>query len=274
MRAPVNKILPQSTVDGPGNRTAIFLQGCNLRCAYCHNPETQRLCLSCGKCLETCPVSALKMEGNRVAWDEKACVSCDTCLKVCPHFASPKVRWMEAGEVLDRVRENIPFIRGITVSGGECMLYTDFLKELFAGARQLGLTCVIDSNGTLPFPEDLLRVSDGVMLDVKSWDPQVFRDLTGGENAQVKGNLRLLYEAGKLTELRVVVVPGLVDGAAVLRGVAEALDGELTFRLKLIRFRPQGVRGLLAHRPPPEAAEMAALADLARSLGFQNVMLT
>lgn len=274
MRAPVNRILPQSTVDGPGNRTAIFLQGCNLRCAYCHNPETQGLCLSCGKCLETCPVSALKMEGNRVVWDEKACVSCDTCLKVCPHFASPKVRWMEAGEVLDRVRENLPFIRGITVSGGECMLYADFLQELFVGARQLGLTCLIDSNGTLPFPGDLLRASDGVMLDVKSWDPQVFRSLTGGENAQVKDNLRLLYKAGKLTELRVVVVPGLVDGAAVLREAAEALGGNLTFRLKLIRFRPQGVRGPLAHRPSPDTAEMTALADLARSFGFQNVMLT
>ena len=51
MKAPVNKIIPVSVVDGPGNRTAVFLQGCNISCAYCHNPETQNLCTGCGVCV-------------------------------------------------------------------------------------------------------------------------------------------------------------------------------------------------------------------------------
>ena len=56
--APVNRILPLSTVDGPGCRAAVFLQGCNLACAYCHNPETQNLCTGCGACVPACPAGA------------------------------------------------------------------------------------------------------------------------------------------------------------------------------------------------------------------------
>lgn len=59
MRAPVNRIIPFSAVDGPGNRTAVFLQGCNFNCKYCHNPETRKLCIHCGDCVEGCPGGAL-----------------------------------------------------------------------------------------------------------------------------------------------------------------------------------------------------------------------
>mgnify|MGYP001728747493 FL=1 len=48
--APINKIIPLSVVDGPGCRTSVFVQGCNIACAYCHNPETQQLCRACGIC--------------------------------------------------------------------------------------------------------------------------------------------------------------------------------------------------------------------------------
>ena len=63
--APVNRILPLSTVDGPGCRAAVFLQGCNLACAYCHNPETQNLCTGCGACVPACPAGALSLESDR-----------------------------------------------------------------------------------------------------------------------------------------------------------------------------------------------------------------
>ena len=64
--APVNRILPLSTVDGPGCRAAVFLQGCNLACAYCHNPETQNLCTGCGACVPACPAGALSLESARI----------------------------------------------------------------------------------------------------------------------------------------------------------------------------------------------------------------
>ena len=122
MKAPVNKIIPVSVVDGPGNRTAVFLQGCNISCAYCHNPETQKLCTGCGICVDGCPAGALALNGKTVSWDEKKCVSCDRCIAVCPNYASPKIREMSAEEVFEEVSGNLQFIRGIAVSGGECCL--------------------------------------------------------------------------------------------------------------------------------------------------------
>ena len=89
--APVNRILPLSTVDGPGCRAAVFLQGCNLACAYCHNPETQNLCTGCGACVPACPAGALSLESGRVRWAAERCAGCDTCIRLCPRFASPKV---------------------------------------------------------------------------------------------------------------------------------------------------------------------------------------
>ena len=69
MRAPVNRIVPFSSVDGPGNRTAVFLQGCNFNCRYCHNPETIRVCTHCGACVSVCPVGALRIEDGEVRYD-------------------------------------------------------------------------------------------------------------------------------------------------------------------------------------------------------------
>lgn len=66
----INKIIPFSSVDGPGNRTAIFLQGCNFNCVYCHNPETINLCNNCGLCVRQCPTEALHIEENIVIWDK------------------------------------------------------------------------------------------------------------------------------------------------------------------------------------------------------------
>ena len=124
MKAVINRIIPFSSVDGPGNRTAIFLQGCNINCKYCHNPETRKMC-----------------------------VQCDTCIHVCPNYSSPRTCEMTPEEVYAKVKKQIPFIRGISVSGGECMLHPDFLTELFRLAKQDGLGTLIDSNGNISFED-------------------------------------------------------------------------------------------------------------------------
>ena len=122
-RVPVNKIIPFSAVDGPGNRTAVFVQGCNFNCRYCHNPETRSLCRSCGECVEKCPRQALYIENGKVLFHPELCCGCDTCIKTCRFGASPRIRYMNAQEVYQEIRRQVPFIRGITVSGGECTLF-------------------------------------------------------------------------------------------------------------------------------------------------------
>lgn len=274
--APVNKIIPFSLVDGPGSRTSVFLQGCNISCAYCHNPETQRACVACGTCVAQCPAGALSLEGGRVVWDEQKCIGCDTCIGVCRHYASPKVKRMSAREVFDVVAGYMPFIRGVSVSGGECMLHPGWLYELFSLCRDAGLGTLIDSNGTVAFDDqkELLSVTDGVMLDVKAWDSDVFRALTRGNNDVVKRNLTYLSAAHKIEELRIVVVPGRNDPEATIDGIAEALgDATGSTKLKLIKFRCFGVKGELANLPSPDDGTMRTLEQRARAAGFAQVEL-
>lgn len=83
-------------------------------------------------------------------WVAERCAGCDACIRLCPRFASPKVTVMTASEVLSALAPSRPFIRGLTVSGGECTLYPDFLTELFTLARAGGLGCLLDSNGMVP----------------------------------------------------------------------------------------------------------------------------
>ena len=276
-QAPVNKILPLSVVDGPGSRAVIFLQGCNFQCAYCHNPETQKLCDSCGDCVEGCPAGALTLKLEKVVWDEEKCQSCDACIKTCVSHASPRVKMMSASETYEKVRQCLPFIRGITVSGGECTLYPDFLCELFSMAKKDGLTCLLDSNGSvdLSLHPKLVELCDGVMLDVKSWDSDVHRSLTGSDNFIVKKNLLYLADMGKLAEVRVVCLENETDADAVIEGVADAVGPGNTKKLliKLIRFRRFGVRGRLEYVPSPGFEYIDALNARACLYGFRNVLI-
>lgn len=278
MIAPVNKIIDHSLVDGDGNRTAIFFQGCPFRCQYCHNPETMALCIHCGLCVSHCPTGALSLREGKVVWEESLCVGCDSCLKACPHLSSPKVREMTVEEVVDRIRKNMPFIRGITCSGGECTLYASFMTQLFQKTKALGLSNLIDSNGVLDFSqaEELLSVSDGVMLDIKCFDRESHIRLTGQDNHLVLQNAVYLAQRGLLPEIRTVVIPGVLPNEDTVRRTCQLLSpylGQGSIRYKLIAFRPMGVREEYRHYPVPSRSEMEALAGIARENGFSQVLI-
>lgn len=275
--APVNKIIPLSLVDGPGNRTSIFLQGCNISCTYCHNPETQKICSNCGICVDGCPVGALSLSDGKVIWDKSLCVMCDRCISVCPNNASPKIKMMTAEGVFSEVKKNIPFIRGITVSGGECTLNPEFLLELFTLAKGENLTCLIDSNGMIDlsmYPE-LVSKCDGVMLDVKSWNNTVYHKLTGADNDTVKKNLRYLAEKDKLEEIRIVCLQDEVDAKDVISGISHTIGKKVqSTRLKLIKFRHYGVKGRLERMKSPADDYMNMLHEKASQTGFKNIIIT
>lgn len=277
-RYPVNKIIPFSSVDGPGNRTSVFLQGCNFDCRYCHNPETRNICTDCGACVQGCPAGALSMEEGSVRFDPARCVGCDTCIKTCTFGASPRIRYMMADQVMAEVEKQVPYIRGITVSGGECSLYPDFLQELFTLAKEKGLGTLIDSNGSLDFGNypDLLNVADGVMLDVKAWTAEDHRKVTGRDNAMVRKNLDFLASAGKLYEVRTVVVPDLFDVKETVRQTALAIAPYLDrhdIRYKIITYRPMGVRREYSSAmKPPSGDLMQELEELAGACGVRNVI--
>ncbi|MCD8223163.1 MAG: YjjW family glycine radical enzyme activase [Clostridiales bacterium] len=279
MKAVVNRIIPFSSVDGPGNRTAVFLQGCDIDCKYCHNPETRKLCVQCGVCVRNCPVGALSFDGDgKVCFAPERCIRCDSCIHVCPYDSSPRTCEMTPEEVYARVKKQIPYIRGLSVSGGECMLWPEFLTELFRLARKDGLGTLIDSNGMIPFWEypELMDVSDGVMLDIKAFDDEDYERVTGASNQIVLDNAVYLAKTSKLYEVRAVIVPDLYDGEKSVRGMGDFLAPYLSIhdiRVKIIAYRPMGVRERYSHYQVPEPVYLKQLADILREKGFKNIAI-
>jgi glycine radical enzyme activase, YjjW family len=278
MQAVVNKIIPFSAVDGPGNRTVVFLQGCNLDCKYCHNPETRGMCIHCGNCVNTCPVGALSMVQGRVEFDKEKCIQCDACIHTCQFDSSPRTKLMSTEDVFDKIKKQVPFIRGVTISGGECTLNPVFIKELFLLCKNAGLTTLIDSNGMYDFEQDkdLLEVTDGVMLDVKAFDVDDHVGVTGSGNKIILKNATFLAKQGKLYEVRTVVVPELFNAKKTIIETAKLLKPYLDIRdirYKIIAYRPFGVREQYSHYEIPKQEELEQLAQLLREENFKNIIL-
>ncbi|HWI64763.1 MAG TPA: YjjW family glycine radical enzyme activase [Symbiobacteriaceae bacterium] len=270
MRGLVSRLLKQSFVDGPGNRAVVFLQGCQLSCLYCHNPQTQAVCIGCGICIEGCPGGALS-PGVPLRWEADLCQGCDRCIAVCPHLADPRAITYSIDELMKWLRPLRPFLSGVTVSGGEPLLQAEFVGAFCAQARTLGLTAMIETNAALPV-DPLLPHIDGALVDLKVWDEDLHRQLTGEGNAVVKANLELLARAGKLTELRIPIIPGFSDTDANVAAVcafAAALDPRIP--VKLQRFRTHGTRGPAAGWQSPSDAGMARALEIARASGLVNV---
>lgn len=273
----INKIIPFSSVDGPGNRTAIFLQGCNFNCIYCHNPETIQLCENCGACIGACHKEALHKEDGIVTWDKDKCCECDACSTVCHQSSSPRTMNMDTDRLFEEMQLYKRFIDGITVSGGECTLQKEFLVEIFTRAKAQGLTCMIDTNGSNDFEEmpELLDLCDGVMLDVKVYDDERHKQYMGHTNAVVLKNLDYLASVGKLYEVRTVVVPDLLDHEETVRYVAHCLQKyNASIRYKLIQYRSMGVKDAEKKNIcSPSVREMNQLKSIALEAGCKEVII-
>ena len=272
----VNRILLFSSVDGPGNRTVIFFQGCNFDCLYCHNPETVNKCTGCGLCLSACPAGALSSKASKVSWDSGSCVRCDACLSACRSKSSPKAVFMTVEEVMEEINRVRPFISGITVSGGECMLQKEFLFELFKRAYEQGLTVFVDTNGSIDFSKEqaLTETMDMVMLDIKSFDNEEHIMLTGMSNENVLKNAVYLAGLDKLYEVRTVIVPGLLDNQRNVAEISRMLaDLNPEIRYKLISFRPLGVIEEMKNTPVPSAELMEELKTMAENNGCRSVIV-
>ncbi|WP_068556886.1 YjjW family glycine radical enzyme activase [Thermotalea metallivorans] len=272
----VHKILPFSAVDGPGNRTVIFLQGCNFDCIYCHNPETIRRCSHCGECIKACPYAALGLERGKILWKQDLCRDCDGCIRACPYDSSPKVQTMDVEEIMDHIRKVGGFISGVTLSGGECTLQAAFVIEIFKRVREMGLTAFLDTNGFVPLQQmkEMALTMDMAMVDLKSYDGEEHRMLTGKGNEPVIENIRYLAEIHKLYEIRTVIVPELLDNRKNVDKISRLIATlDPNIRYKLIWFRSVGVReGAKIWKEPTEEL-MKELVAIAEKNGCKNVVM-
>ena len=250
---PLHRIIPFSNVEGQGNRTSIFLQGCKLNCLYCHNPET-----------------------------------------IQRH--NPEAKQVSLDFLYQQVLDAMPFIRGVTVSGGEPTIHHKKLVPLFQKLREEGLTCYLDSSGFFEFDAifPLIEVTDKFLFDLKGegvglqslcFDrqnragkvpSQIIPSRTTMKTENLTRNLQnlaRLLPLGKVEEVRLVFVKDFFDAFALIEQVAALLRDYPNVLLKIIRVHTKGARdpeGLAAF--VPSIAQTNQLRDFAQQIGIQKVL--
>ncbi len=218
-----------STIDGPGIRTTVFFKGCNLRCAWCHNPESQsketqlmfykNKCTDCGKCREKC------------RYNLERCVLCGDCTTYCPTHARVIVgkEWT-VDEVFEEINSDKIFYDtsggGVTFSGGECMLQIDFLLELLIKCRDNGIHTAIDTAGNIPFEnfERILPYTDLFLYDVKLIDNDKHRQYTGASNKLILDNLKKLLSLDASVWVRIPIISGVNDSFEEMKAIRSIFD--------------------------------------------------
>ncbi|HKL15723.1 MAG TPA: pyruvate formate-lyase-activating protein [Balneolaceae bacterium] len=168
-------------LDGPGIRRVLFLNGCPLKCVYCHNPDTRRY------------------KGGNItdAFTELKAIS-------------------KQKEML------ISMKGGVTVSGGEPLWQPEFVKAIFEGSKMMGLHTALDTSGFLgkKADDELLSNTDLVLLDLKHFDPEGYKRVTGVDLQPTLDFAERLAELNKPVWLRFVLVPGYTDDMKAIRKMA------------------------------------------------------
>ena len=213
MKGIVFDIKRGGTKDGPGLRTSVFLKGCPLRCAWCHNPESQ-------------------------APEIQKAVTTD---EVCG-------REMSVGEVMEEVRRDRVFYAssggGVTFTGGEPTMQFDFLRTLCKAAKAEGIPVAVDTCGFAPRERfaALVPSVDLFLYDLKCMDSARHEKLTGVPNELILENLKALDAAGAKTWIRCPVVPGLNDADADLAAI-KAFVSTLKHveRVDILPYHPIGL---------------------------------
>ncbi|MCL2772275.1 MAG: glycyl-radical enzyme activating protein [Oscillospiraceae bacterium] len=212
-----------SVFDGPGIRTVVFFSGCNLKCLWCHNPESisskQQLkfncenCILCGKCFDVCENKTHELIDGAHIIDRSKCKVCLKCTKECyaealvPVYCEMTVSELEKSILTDEEyykRSN----GGVTFSGGEPMLQVDFLCEILKACKNHGIHTAVDTAGAVGFEafEKILPYCDLFLYDIKAYNSEVHKKLTGISNGLILENLTRLSKLAAVW-VRVPVIP-------------------------------------------------------------------
>ena len=205
-QATVLEIVRMSTEDGPGIRTTVFFKGCSLKCAWCHNPESisakpqlcwfANRCIGCRTCEDICPNDALTIDDNGVHIDRDRCRACGTCAAECPGTALELLgsRWAVDELVAEVLKDRAYFETsggGITASGGEPVMQSQFVGEFFKVLRGHGIHTALDTCGycSKTALDRILPYAAMVLFDIKVLDPEKHRQYTGHDNQGILDNL-------------------------------------------------------------------------------------
>lgn len=243
--------------DGPGIRTVVFLKGCPLRCRWCANPESQlrrpqiqwerRSCRQCGHCVAVCPHDAVTLSHDGIRIDPERCDACGMCLEGCPgHALNRAGRRRAVADVLAICLQDEPFYQesggGVTLSGGEPLVWPEFCVELLGRLRARGVDTCIETTA-LASEEVFDRVSaqlDHLLIDMKHWDPARHEAGTGVGDERILANTARAIAAGKDVLVRIPVIPGFNDSPEDARGFCRRLREVGASRVQLLPFHQFG----------------------------------
>lgn len=293
--APVADIRRLTIHDGPGIRDTVFVKGCPLHCLWCHNPESlsprpqllfrSRLCVNCGTCAELCPQKVHLFTENGHVLNRRECLACGKCAEEClPGALALCGTILSAGEVVASVlRDKAFFLNsggGVTLSGGEPLLYPDFTAEVFRLLKEEGIPAALDTCGAVPFAafEKVLPWTDRILFDIKGMDPERHRRNTGRTNEGLLENLSRLGSLAIPVEIRMPIVPGRNDDPAELDRAGEFLKTvAAVVSIRLLpwhraegKYAVCGMEDAMPETEVPPAEELEALAAiLKRRVGVE-----
>lgn len=286
--------------DGDGIRTSIFFKGCPLRCAWCHNPESQQKrpellwnrekCTGCGWCETICPQKAIVMERGVPVLNREKCTGCGNCVVECLESArslsgeSKTVRQLlEAGEKDQMFYEESG--GGVTLSGGEVMAVQPFeeIVELCRGFFEKGISVFIDTSGFASWErfDSILPYVTAFLYDIKAMDPETHQKWVGVDNKLILDNLRKLSAAGADIRLRLPLVSGINDSREQIEAVLKLLQGGIHVRkIHLLPYHDIGKNKYTrlgrdydeAAMAPPTPEHLEELAKILRQTGVPVVI--
>lgn len=243
--------------DGPGIRTVVFFKGCPLHCKWCANPESQlakiqilwdkKKCLHCHHCLEICLQKAISLKNDNIFIDTNKCTLCKQCINTCPQKAlTSEGEIKTVQQVLDIVLQDEVFYEesdgGITLSGGEFLMQTQFAKELLIAAKEKNLHTCCETTGfcTPEKFQHIIQYIDYILFDLKHWDSQKHLEGTGIDNKLILTNMKYAISTGKKVLLRIPIIPEFNDSLEDAKKFCEVLHDVGSNQCQLLPFHQFG----------------------------------